>query len=339
MIYKSIKKTKIFVTSNLYIPKNLIRKAPGILFVCGHTKEAKAYPEYQKVCIDLVLNGFVVLVIDPLGQGERMQYCNPKTKKRDVEWGTTEHSYAGFQCIICGSSIARYFIWDGIRGIDYLISRDEVDKNKIGVTGNSGGGTQTSYLMMIDTRIKCAIPCSYITSRYEYMKTGQEHDAEQNIFGAIKNGINHDDFITAMAPKPVQIGANAYDFFCIEGTIKSYERAKKIYSLYNATKKLRLVISKTTHSYSDKLRQETVNWFKYHLKGEKMDFATNPNIKTEKIQDLNCTPNGQILDKFPNSTTVFILNKNYKPLDKYIFELNIALCPAAHILLLISSGF
>jgi len=323
-----------YVTSNLYIPKNLTKKVPGILFVCGHAEEAKSTPVYQKVCIDLVHNGFVVLAIDPPGQGERMQYYNPKTKKRDIRWGTTEHSYAGFQCIIGGSSIARYFIWDGIRGIDYLISRDEVDENKIGVTGNSGGGTQTSYLMMLDDRVKCAIPCSYITSRYEYMKTGQAHDAEQNIFGAIKNGINYDDFITAMAPKPVQIGANAYDFFCIEGTIKSYERAKKIYSLYKSPQNLRLVISQTTHSYNDKLRQEAVNWFKYHLKGEKMNFTTNPNIKTEKIESLNCTKNGQILDEFPNSKTIYILNQNFvnenipkrkiykdtKSLDKYIKE-------------------
>lgn len=323
-----------FVTSNLYIPKNLIKKVPGILFVCGHDEAAKASPQYQKICIDLANNGFVVLAIDPPGQGERMQYYNPKTKKTDVRWGTREHIYAGLQCIVGGSSIARYFIWDGIRGIDYLISRDEVDGNKIGGTGNSGGGTQTAYLMMVEDRIKCAIPCSYITSRYEYMKTGQAHDAEQNIFGAIKNGINYDDFITAIAPKPVQIGANAYDFFCIEGTIKSYKRAKKIYSLYNSPQNLRLVISQTTHAYTDKLRQEAVNWFKYHLKGEKMDFTTNPDIKIEKIQDLNCTSNGQILDKFQNSTTVFTLNqnfvskntpkrkayKNHKSLDKHIEE-------------------
>ena len=253
----------------------------------------------------------MVLTTDPIGQGERMQYYNPKTKKTDVEWGVIEHSYAGAQNIIEGSCIARYFIWDGIRGIDYLISRPEVDKDRIGITGNSGGGTQTSYLMMTDERIKCAVPCTYLTNRYEYMKTMQSHDAEQNIFGAVKNGFNHDDIMTALAPKPVQIGAVSYDFFCIEGTIKSFERAKKIYSLYGAGNNINLVIDDSVHLYSDVLRQASVNWFKKHLKNEPMNFVTSKNIATEEPAKLNCTQTGQILDKFPDSNKVYNLNETF----------------------------
>ena len=323
---------KHYVTSNLYLPKKINNKAPAVLFVCGHALEAKSAPIYQKVCIDLVENGFVVLAIDPPGQGERMQYYNNIKKTTDVRWGTVEHSYAGFQCILSGAGIARYFIWDGMRGIDYLLSRPEVDGERIGVTGNSGGGTQTAYLTFLDERIKCSMPCSYITSRIDYMKTGQAHDAEQNVFGIIKNGINYDDFVTGIAPRPVQIGANAFDFFCIEGTLRTFEKAKKVYSLYGEEKKIRMVVSNTTHQYSDVLRQAAVNWFKLHLKKEKQGFITGAKIITLKPEDLNCTQSGQVLAEFTDSETVYSLNEKYtkeifpkrtvvaagKALDKYI---------------------
>jgi len=331
---------KFYVTANLYIPKNLKGKAPAVLFVNGHALEAKACPTYQKVCIDLVSNGFIVLNIDPLGQGERMQYYNNEKKATDVEWGTTEHSYSGFQCTLSGAGIARYFIWDGIRGIDYLLSRPEVDGTKIGVTGNSGGGTQTSYLTFVDDRIACSVPCSYVTSRLDYMKTGQRHDAEQNVFGVIKNGINYDDLITGIAPKPLQIGANAYDFFCIEGTVKTFEKAKKIYALYGAEDKISMVVGNTTHSYSDELRQASVNTFKKYLKNEKPDFITKTDIETEDPVALNCTPKGQVLELYPDAETDFTLNKKYaeavspkrgnidneKALTKYIEETTAKLC-------------
>ncbi len=299
---------RFYVTSNLYVPTGLTAKAPAVLFVCGHSEAAKAYELYQKVCLDLVRNGFVVLAIDPLGQGERLQYWNPGLGKSDVSWGTREHSYEGFQCTLIGSNVARYFVWDGIRGMDYLMSRGEVDASRIGVTGNSGGGTQTSYLMMADPRIAAAMPCGYITSREAYMKTGQPHDAEQNIFDAIREGLNYDDFITCFAPKPAQIGAAAYDFFCIEGTLQTYERAKAVYRLFDAEDKVSMVTAEATHAYSDALREGAVNWFRRHLMGKPPDFQTGE-IAVEAEETLWCTTSGQVIGDYPKAATVFDLNR------------------------------
>ena len=299
---------RFYVTSNLYVPTGLTEKAPAVLVVCGHAEPAKAYELYQKVCLDLVRNGFVVLTIDPLGQGERFQYWNPDGGESTVSWGTKEHSYEGFQCTLIGSNVARYFVWDGIRGIDYLISREEVDASRIGVTGNSGGGTQTAYLMMADPRIAAAMPCGYITSREAYMKTGQPHDAEQNIFGAIREGLNYDDFITCFAPKPAQIGAAAYDFFCIEGTLQTTERAKAVYRLFDAEDKVGMVTAEATHAYSDALRAGAVNWFRLHLMGKPPDFQTGE-IAIEAEEALHCTTSGQVIGDYPNAATVFDLNR------------------------------
>lgn len=329
VIFQSL--PEFFVTANLYVPANVPLPGPAVLFLCGHSRDGKAYPVYQKVCRALAQAGFVVLAIDPVGQGERMQYVNPRTGKLDVEWGTYEHSHAGLQCTIAGFSIARYFINDAIRALDYLCSRSEVDSTRVGVTGNSGGGTQTSYLMLIDDRLKAAVPCTYITSREHYLLTGQPHDAEQNLFGALTEGINYDDFLTALAPKPVQLGAVASDFFTIEGALQSAERARKVYGLYGKPGHFRIVVAPGTHQYAALLRQEAVKWFRYHLMGtggeplndviapsrlEHPDqFApeepeTNDPVLTPlPEQELWCTESGQIVLDRPCGHTVFDLNR------------------------------
>lgn len=307
VIYQSI--PEFYVTANLYLPKEIKGEVPAILFACGHGEEAKAYPQYQMVCIELAGNGFIVLAVDPVGQGERMQYYDKFLKRTLVRWGTTEHSYAGLQCTLTGANIARYFIWDLIRAVDLLESLPEVDNERIGMTGNSGGGTQTSYMMLVEPRLKVAAPCTYITSREEYMKTGQAHDNEQNIFKAISTGLNHDDFISSFAPKPVMVGAVDSDFFCIEGTVRSYERAKAIYKLYGKEENIKLHIAKGTHGYNDELRGEAVKWFIKHLKGE--EGSKFLDIKIEEDKNLKCTTSGQVLADFDEAKNVGELNYEY----------------------------
>jgi len=307
IVYQSI--PGFYVTANLYLPKEIEEKAPAVLFACGHWEWAKTAPEYQRICIELVNNGFVVLAVDPIGQGERMQYYDKFLKRTLVRWGTMEHSYAGLQCTLTGAGIARYFTWDLIRAIDLLESLPEVDNERMGITGNSGGGTQTSYMMLVEPRLKVAVPCTYITSREEYMKTGQAHDNEQNIFKAISMGLNYDDFVTGFAPKPVMIGAVDSDFFCIEGTLRSYERTKAIYKLYGKEEDIKLYVTKGTHSYNDELREEAVGWFVKYLKGEKRSKSSD--IKVEEDETLRCTISGQVLAEFDDAKNITELNYDY----------------------------
>ena len=307
IVYQSI--PGFYVTANLYLPKEIEEKSPAVLFACGHWEWAKTAPEYQRICIELVNNGFVVLAVDPIGQGERMQYYDKFLKRTLVRWGTMEHSYAGLQCTLTGAGIARYFTWDLIRAIDLLESLPDVDNERIGITGNSGGGTQTSYMLLVEPRLKVAVPCTYITSREEYMKTGQAHDNEQNIFKAISMGLNYDDFVTGFAPKPVMIGAVDSDFFCIEGTLRSYERTKAIYKLYGKEEDIKLYVTKGTHSYNDELREEAVGWFVKYLKGEKRSKSSD--IKVEEDETLRCTISGQVLAEFDDAKNITELNYDY----------------------------
>ncbi len=306
LIYESL--PEFYVTAALYVPKGIVSSQPAVVFVHGHSDLGKSYPVYQAVCVDLAANGFIVLAVDPPGQGERFQYFDSGKGERIIGGCTTEHTYAGLQFTLGGASIGRHFIWDVMRGIDYLETRPEVDPTRIGLTGNSGGGTQSCLLMMSEQRFAAAVPCTFVMTLESYMKTGQAQDSEQIVPGCFANGPDHDDYITAMAPKPVLIGAAAYDYFPIEGAIEAVDRAKRIYALYDAEDNVDIAIAPTRHEYSSYLREACVNWYKQHFRGESPDFITGEQ-ETLSDEALWATPNGQVLDLYPNSKTVFDLNR------------------------------
>src|SRR5690606_6078198 len=153
---------------------------------------------------------------DPVGQGERLEYFDPKTGKSSVGGPTIEHSYPGAQAFVTGSSQARYMIWDGIRGVDYLLSRKEVDSDRIGITGRSGGGTQSAYIAAFDERIKAAAPENYITSFTRLFQSIGPQDAEQNFPSGIISGLDHADLLSVRAPKPGLMITTTRDMFSIQ---------------------------------------------------------------------------------------------------------------------------
>jgi hypothetical protein len=162
--------------------------------------------------------------------------------------------------------------------------------------------------MMREPRFAAAVPCTFVMTLESYMKTGQPQDSEQIVRGCFANGPDHDDYITAMAPKPVLVGAAAYDFFPIEGAMEAVNRAKKIYALYGAESKVDIAVAPTRHSYSAQLRQACVNWYKVHFRGEPPNFKTGE-PETLPEDALWATPKGQVLDLYPHSKTVFDLNR------------------------------
>lgn len=176
-----------YVTSSLFIPAGLVGEpAPAVLYVSGHTAEAYRSSTYQHVILNLVKKGFIVFAIDPVGQGERLEYYDPESGKSMIGGPTSEHGHPGAQAFITGSSQARYMIWDGIRAVDYLIERKEVDPDRIGITGRSGGGTQTAYIAAFDERIYAAAPENYITNFRRLHQTIGPQDSEQNFFHGIE---------------------------------------------------------------------------------------------------------------------------------------------------------
>jgi len=293
-----------YVTANMYIPDDIDAPSGAVLFLCSHSEKAKHDDEYQIVCRYLVKAGLVVLALDPIGQGERLSYYEKLINSTTVNWGTAEHDYAGSQCWPLGDGIARYFIHDAMRGIDYLCTRPEVDPARIGITGNSGGGTQTSLLMVCDPRVAAAAPATFIMNRRTYLYTGGAQDSEQIWPGMTEVGFDHEDILMAMAPRPVLVLAASSDFFPIEGTRKTFERVQRFCKMYGRENDLLLFTDNSDHHYTRAMAKTAARFFSHHLLGKSVS-VRDDEIKPIDPSLLWCTPGGQIRGVYENARTVY----------------------------------
>ncbi len=291
------------VTANFYVPHGK-PPFPGVLLPCGHSENGKAYEQYQRVAILLAKNGMAVLCYDPIGQGERLQRLDEQGKP--VVRNTTEHTMAGIGALLVGRQEASYRIWDGLRALDYLAGRTEVDPRRLGCTGNSGGGTLTSYLMALDDRIAVAAPSCYITSLERLFATIGPQDAEQNITGQVAAGMEHADYLTLRAPKPTLMTVGTRDFFDIQGSWDTFREVKLIYGRLGFGERVDLFESDEPHGFTRPRRIATARWMSRWLlkKDEAID---EPDFSIASDADLQCTKSGQVLLDF-KGRSVFDLN-------------------------------
>jgi dienelactone hydrolase len=309
VIYESL--PGFLVTANMYLPKG-DGPFPGVLVPCGHSANGKAYANYQKVCILLARNGCAALIFDPPGQGERKQLLKAGSDGHDSHEGafnaTGEHMVTGVAPILLGENLATHMIRDGIRGIDYLCSRPDIDASKIGCTGNSGGGNQTSFLMAIDERIVAAAPGNFITTTRIKNERPGPGDAEQNIFGQTRDGLDHPDFVMLRAPKPTLILAATQDFVPIEGSWIAFRQAKRLYSRLGHPERVGLAETDDKHGYNSELRVAMVRFMRRWLLG--IDDAITEPAEVEALPDreLLCTKHGQVLLE-SGSRSIFDLNR------------------------------
>ncbi|GBG10333.1 hypothetical protein PAT3040_05062 [Paenibacillus agaridevorans] len=300
---------KEYVTGNMYLPAQRAEVSPAILFLSGHSLEAKHDSTYHEVCLRMVQAGFIVFAVDPIGQGERMTLLHDE-EGREV-WGTAEHQRLGVQCHALGQSVARYFIHDAMRAVDYLESRPDVDHTRIGVTGNSGGGTQTAMMMVCDERIAAAAPATFIMNRQQYMHAGGVQDAEQVWPGLSGLGFDHEDLLLAFAPKPLLVCAVKYDFFPIEATRRTVQRCCRFWEMLGYGKRLRLAEDDSVHKYTDVLAIEAADFFAEHLLGrnEAERNLYRNEMKRSKLaplaaEQLKCTASGQANREYADAKTV-----------------------------------
>ncbi|HYK91483.1 MAG TPA: acetylxylan esterase [Acidobacteriota bacterium] len=304
VIFESL--PRFYVTGCLFIPPRRGARMPAILNVIGHTDISFRAPSYQQLLLNLVRKGFIVFAVDPVGQGERLQYYDRELKRSLVGGATAEHSYFGKQCFLTGSSAARYFTWDGIRAIDYLVSRPEVDPKRIGVTGISGGGTQTSYIAALDDRVAAAAPACYIAGFRRLLESIGPQDAEQNLNAGLMQGLDHADFLEVRAPRPTLVVSTTRDFFSIQGARETVAEARGAFRALGAEGNLSMVEDDSGHGYTKKTREAIYGFFQRHL-----DNPGNPADEEVELlppQELTVTKTGQVLDSL-GGETVFSLNR------------------------------
>ena len=280
------------VTGNLYLPTAGDGRFPAVLMTPGHGANGKA-GEYQ-LAANFARNGIAALAYDVMGQGERLQYFDPETRKSKVGGPTGEHSQAALQSEALGEHISRYFVWDAMRAIDYLDTRREIDAQHIGAFGCSGGGTVTAYLAALDDRVKAAATACYITAFQELLpsKTGVQ-EAEQSIPGFISNGLDFADWVELAAPKPYAIVSTTEDMFPIEGARRTFEEAKRFYGLYDAAGRIEWITGPGGHGALTPVHPRILAFFAKYLKNSEAEPAYT-RLTPDKPADLFCTPEGQV---------------------------------------------
>ena len=228
-----------FVPALLYRPKNVdVARCRASSAPAAIRPTARPRGAYQILHINLAKRGYVVLTYDPVGQGERSQFWDAEKRRSRFNLSCGEHAVLGNPLYLLGTSLARYRIWDGMRGLDYLASRPEVDPARIGCVGNSGGGTLTAYIAALDPRVTAAAIGCYITTLPRRMANRIQEDPsadpEQDIFGFVSEGIDHAGLLALRVPRPTLIGSARQDFFPIEGARESFAEAKRLYEVAGA---------------------------------------------------------------------------------------------------------
>jgi cephalosporin-C deacetylase-like acetyl esterase len=256
IIYES--RPDYYVSGNLYLPKEISGRRPAHLNVIGHAADGKASSHYQRMSIAQAKNGFVVFTIDQLGQGERQV-------EEYQSWGGAPgnaHRIIGIQAFISGTHVFNIMVWDAIRAIDFLVGRPEVDPGKICMTGSSGGGMMTTYILPLDNRIAVAVPtCNPNTWSYR-VHANLSTDHEQVFFGAFESKIDpRGDLLFTQVPKPLLLNTTTDDNLNPpRGVWDLSNWLYKLYSVYKVPEKFTTSMVKAAHDYNQEQREVTYSW-------------------------------------------------------------------------------
>lgn len=290
------------VTANLYVPKGRAGKMPGVVGTCGHSANGKAAEAYQSFAQGLARQGYVVLIFDPIGQGERLQHVTAELKPRHGV-GVAEHLHVGNQQYLVGEFFGAWRAWDGIRALDYLLTRPEVDPQHIGVTGNSGGGTDAAWLCGVEPRWTMAAPSCFVTTFRRNLENELPADTEQCPPRVLALGLDHADFVAAMAPKPVIILDQEKDYFDARGVEEAHARLRALYAAFGKEADVEMFLGPDYHGFSKAVRERMYRKFNDVTKAS--NATSEPALTIEKDEVLWCTPKGQVGEARPRTVQAF----------------------------------
>jgi dienelactone hydrolase len=282
---------QLYVTGNLYLPKNAKGPAPAILYVCGHSTIKKdginygAKAHYQHHGAWFARNGYVCLVIDTLQLGEIEGVHHGTNREGMWWWNARGYSPAGVEA------------WNSIRAIDYLVSRPEVDANRIGVTGRSGGGAYSWYLTALDHRVKAAVPVAGITTLKNHVIDGCVEGHCDCMYFVNTYRWDYTRLAGLAAPRPLLISNTDRDkLFPFDGVISTYQKVRRLYELNDKGPDVALQMAAGTHEDSQILQLCALQWFNHHLKDEDLviESAAKPYFKPEELKVLDRLPADQI---------------------------------------------
>jgi dienelactone hydrolase len=305
----------VYVTALLYVPDDPNSgertKHPAVLVPAGHAENGKVH--YQALCQRLVRRGYVVLSWDPVGQGERSQFWDAKAGKSRYNRICAEHAVLGNLAYLAGTNLARWEIWDGLRAFDYLLTRPEVDPERINITGTSGGGFQAMHIAALEPRIKVAAVSCYITSLpmriHNRIFKDPDSDPEQDLYGMISNGVDYAGLLLLMYPRPVFVAAATLDFFPIEGTHKTLQEVSRLYSHFGHADRIAMAEGYHGHQYSDENQKAAFEFLDHFNRlPQSHTLASTTDLEEKAVE---CTRTGQVMLDFDDARSLMDVIRDY----------------------------
>jgi hypothetical protein len=207
----------------------------------------------------------------------------------------------------------RWEIWDGIRAVDYLLTRSDVDVNRISITGTSGGGAQAAHIGALDTRIKVVAPSCYISSlpmrAYNRSFADPDSDPEQDLYGTVSSGVDHAGLLLLVYPRPLFIASAVLDFFPIEGSRKTFREVSEMYRRFGKEERIDMVEGYHNHQYSPGNQEAAFKFIdRFNQLSKREGLAA---VKELSEKELWCTNKGQVMLEFPSEQGLMDLMKAY----------------------------
>ncbi len=245
-----------YVIGNVYRPAKVTGRLPAVIYLCGHTK-GKVNPPYQANPRWFGQHGYVALVLDPIQLGESQGLHHGTYREGRWDWPSRGYTPVGTE------------VWNAMRALDYLASRPDVDAERIGATGLSGGGVVSWCLAAADERVKAVAPVCQ-TGSIEHVVVDRATDGHCDC----AFWINHyrwcwPDLGALIAPRALLIASGAEDVLWRPYAFRDVaHRIRRQYAALDASDRFDLVEDLTPHGYTPKLRQAIFTWFNTHLKGD-----------------------------------------------------------------------
>ncbi len=320
-------KPGLYVTANLYRPKVIKGKLPAVLYVCGHSGRGRDGNKtaFQDHGMWFAANGYVCLILDTLQLGEipgvhhgtygrpwnhlkAYGIKDPEKEKEGTRWWWQAAGYtpAGVEC------------WNGVRGIDYLVTRREVDAERIAVTGISGGGAATFWVAAADERVKCAVPVSGMSDLESYVKNKVINGHCDCMFLINTYGWEWTTIAALVAPRPLLFANSDNDpIFPMDGNRRIIARLRKLYGMYGSPELVDEYVSKGGHDYRPDLRIAIFKWINKHIKND----TTTPVKDSAEFKPLP----GKELRVFPTDADIPKDALNAKIDETFVPRANVAL--------------
>jgi cephalosporin-C deacetylase-like acetyl esterase len=277
----------LYVTANLYRPAKSSGRLPAILYVCGHSGRGRDGNKtaFQDHGLWFANNGYVCLIVDTLQLGEVAGKHHGTYNLGRWWWHSAGYTPAGVEC------------WNGIRGIDYLVSRPDVDPERIGVTGISGGGASTIWIAAADERVKVAVPVSGMSDLESYVSHKVINGHCDCMFLVNAYGWEWTTIAALIAPRPLLFANSDNDpIFPMDGNRRIIARLRQLYRMYDKPALVDEYVSKGGHDYRPDLRIAIFRWLNKHLCNDIPEII-DANFKPIAGEELRVFPEDRDLPK------------------------------------------